>query len=190
MSKTINQALADLVTGLGESSSILSDNMTVSDYIADVETAIKDYAGVTAEAIIDDSVASETKTYSSSKIESLIPENELPAVSATDNGKVLGVSGGAWGKRNPYIDIGDAMIDKLFLTQDTAKSILSDGCGTFTQDDIKYFAFLSTVSGNNVTFLSVSRGTNSTVYKSFTFDKTISTTTQVPITTVTVNDPT
>lgn len=74
MSKTINQALADLVTGLGESSSILSDNMTVSDYIADVETAIKDYAGGTAEAIIDDTEASDTKTYSSSKIESLIPE--------------------------------------------------------------------------------------------------------------------
>lgn len=96
MSKTINQALGDLVTGLGESSSILSDNSTVSDYIADVEKAIKDYAGSTAEAIIDDSEASETKTYSSSKIESLIPADELPAVTSADNGKLLGVSSGAW----------------------------------------------------------------------------------------------
>ena len=119
MSKTINQALADLVTGLGESSSILSDNATVSDYIADVEKAIKDYAGATAEAIIDDteasqtktyssskiesiipeiddSASSETKTYSSSKIESLIPADELPAVTVEDNNRVLAVVNGAW----------------------------------------------------------------------------------------------
>lgn len=96
MSKTINQALGDLVTGLGESSSILSDNKTVSDYIADVEKAIKDYAGETADAIIDDSEASETKTYSSSKIESLIPADELPAVTVEDNNRVLAVVNGAW----------------------------------------------------------------------------------------------
>ena len=41
MSKTINEALADLITGLGESSSVLSDNATVSDYIEDLSDAIK-----------------------------------------------------------------------------------------------------------------------------------------------------
>lgn len=106
MSKTINQALADLVLGLGESSSILSDNMTVSDYIADVEKAIKDYAGGTAEALIDDTSASATKTYSSSKIASLIPEAELPTPSAGNNGKVAtvvsdGEGGYTWGAEMP-----------------------------------------------------------------------------------------
>ena len=93
MSKTINQALADLVVGLGADPSVLSDNDTVSDYIEDLVGAIK---GETAD-IIDDTEASETKTYSSSKIASLIPEDELPAVTSADNGKLLGVSSGAWG---------------------------------------------------------------------------------------------
>ena len=48
------------------------------------------------ESEIDDSEASETKTYSSSKIASLIPANELPVVTSADNGKLLGVSSGAW----------------------------------------------------------------------------------------------
>ena len=86
MSKTINQALADLVTGLGESSSILADNKTVSDYIADVEKAIKDYAGSTAEALIDDTASSEAKTYSSSKISSLIPSDKIAIGKGTMDG--------------------------------------------------------------------------------------------------------
>lgn len=73
MSKTINKAMADLVLGLGADPSVLSDNSTVSDYIEDLAGAIK---GET-EALIDDSEASETKTYSSSKIESLIPDNVI-----------------------------------------------------------------------------------------------------------------
>ena len=141
MSKTINQALADLVTGLGESSSILADNKTVSDYIADVETAIKDYAGATAEALIDDtassetktyssskivslipaiddSEASETKTYSSSKIESLIPEAELPRVTTSDRGKVLAVvpdgNNMKWGKTGGVMILTGSIADGVF----------------------------------------------------------------------------
>lgn len=41
MSKTINQALKDLILGLGADPSVLSDNSTVSDYIEDLTGAIK-----------------------------------------------------------------------------------------------------------------------------------------------------
>lgn len=41
MSKTINEALKDLITGLGADPSVLSDNSTVSDYIEDLTDAIK-----------------------------------------------------------------------------------------------------------------------------------------------------
>ena len=47
MSKTINEALKDLFIGLGGDPSQLADNSTVSDYIADLESAIK--AAATAE---------------------------------------------------------------------------------------------------------------------------------------------
>ena len=96
MAKTINEALKDLFLGLGGSSSALSDNSTVSDYIEDLESAIKASAGSAAEDLIDDSESSETKTYSSSKIESLIPAPELPTVAAANNGQVLAVVDGAW----------------------------------------------------------------------------------------------
>ena len=73
MSKTINQALADLVTGLGESSSVLADNSTISDYIGDLEDAIKKCAAAEAGDV-------------------------LPAVTAEDDGSLLGVSSGKWAK--------------------------------------------------------------------------------------------
>ena len=92
MSKTINEAMSDLVIGLGADPSVLSDNSTVSDFIEDLAGAIK---GETS-AIIDDSEASADTTYSSSKIESLIPEAELPEVTADNNGQVLAVVNGAW----------------------------------------------------------------------------------------------
>ena len=96
MGKTINEALKDLFIGLGGNSSALSDNDSVSDYIEDLESAIKASAGGAAEYLIYDSAASETKTYSSSKIVSLIPAPELPEVAATNNGQVLAVVNGAW----------------------------------------------------------------------------------------------
>ena len=68
--KTINQALKDLFLGLGGNPSALSDNTSVSDYIEDLESAIK---GAASGAQIDDTTASESTVYSSSKTESLIP---------------------------------------------------------------------------------------------------------------------
>ena len=68
--KTINQALKDLFLGLGGDSSALADNSSCSDYIEDLESAIK---GAASGAQIDDTAPSETKVYSSSKVESLIP---------------------------------------------------------------------------------------------------------------------
>ena len=94
--KTINEALKDLFIGLGGNSSALADNDSVSDYIEDLESAIKTSASGAASDLIDDSEASESKTYSSSKIVSLIPSPELPAVAAANNGQVLAVVNGAW----------------------------------------------------------------------------------------------
>ena len=90
--KTIKQAIEDLFLGLGGSASALADNVDTSDVIDDLESAIKGCVG----GVIDDTASSSSKTYSSSKIESLIPEAELPAVTVDDNGKVLAVVEGAW----------------------------------------------------------------------------------------------
>lgn len=94
--KTINQALKDLFLGLGGDSSALADNSSVSDYVEDLESAIKGAASGAAEDLIDDSAASTDTTYSSTKIESLIPTDELPSVTIADNGKILAVANGAW----------------------------------------------------------------------------------------------
>ena len=94
--KTINQALKDLFLGLGGNESALADNTSASDYIEDLESAIKATASDAAGDLIDDTEASETKAYSSSKVESLIPAPELPEVTTDDNGKILAVVAGEW----------------------------------------------------------------------------------------------
>ena len=97
--KTINQALKDLFLGLGGDSSALADNSSVSDYIEDLESAIK---GAAAGAQINDETASTTTVYSSSKTEDLIEAiPSLPSVTSEDIGKVLSVvsdgeSGAEW----------------------------------------------------------------------------------------------
>lgn len=90
--KTINEALKALFLGLGGNAEALADNEVIGDYVEDLESAIKATAGDT----IDDSEASETTTYSSSKIESLIPADELPDVSDVADGAILAVVNGAW----------------------------------------------------------------------------------------------
>lgn len=104
--KTINQALKDLFLGLGGNPSALSDNTSVSDYIEDLEGAIEGKASDIAGDMIDDTTASESTVYSSSKVESLIPTDELPSVSSEDINQVLtvvsdGESGAKWDKAAP-----------------------------------------------------------------------------------------
>lgn len=98
--KTINQALKDLFLGLGGDSSALADNSSVSDYIEDLESAIKGAASGGAQ--IDDTTASKETVFSSSKTEELI-EGVLPTVEAADIGEALivesdGEGGAQWGK--------------------------------------------------------------------------------------------
>lgn len=106
--KTINQALKDLFLGLGGDSSALADNSSVSDYIEDLESAIK---GAASGAQIDDETASTTTVYSGSKTEELINGIEtLPSVAVGDIGKVLtvvsdGEGGATWEESTPNIPV-------------------------------------------------------------------------------------
>lgn len=100
---TVNEALKSLILALGGDPESMYDNTTVSDYIKDLETAMQ--AGGSG-VKIDDTTASDSTVYSSSKTESLIPEipePELPAVTSEDIGEALivesdGEGGAQWGK--------------------------------------------------------------------------------------------
>lgn len=96
MAKTMNEALKDVFLSLGGNPSELSDNQTVSDYIEDLGSAIKAEASSASEDMIDDETASDSKTFSSNKILSILPGAELPEVTEANNGQVLAVSGGEW----------------------------------------------------------------------------------------------
>lgn len=116
--KTINQALKDLFLGLGGDPSALADNTSVSDYIADLESAIK--AAATAEL----PTPAEANV---GKVATVI-ENEgayswgaetpsgLPAVAASDNYKSLIVSGGEWIKQGQLEVSGSATGNTITLT--------------------------------------------------------------------------
>ena len=126
--KTINQALEGLYKGLGGDPSALADNSTCSDYIADLESAIK---GAASGAQIDDSAPSETKVYSSAKTEELIGSIEtLPDVTADDIGKVLSVvsdgeGGATWSEKTPdepvYIEAVGSGATNIQLSKTTAE---------------------------------------------------------------------
>ena len=214
MSKTINEALADLITGLGESSSVLSDNATVSDYIEDLSDAIKKCAASEAGTIIDDTAASSTKTYSSNKIVELTAK-ELPSVSGSDNGKFLGVSSGAWATVDapaalPSLTAYDD--GKLLVAKNrawvTASNIITTGISSdkvminsdsaalvklFRQNTIIYagnYCFRYYQQNNyDHTFMCIERGTNQTKYHTIVVNENSSEMQRCDITTETVNDP-
>lgn len=120
MSKTINEALKDLFIGLGGDPSQLADNSTVSDYIADLESAIK--AAATA---------------------------ELPTPGVSNVGKVATVveneSVYSWGamdipKELPELDPEDdngVILQALFTDPEDEDSL------AWVKTDRKYYPFLS-----------------------------------------------
>jgi len=87
----MTDAFKKVFLGLGGNPKELAENNDVGDYIVDLEGAIKEYVDNKTEDLIDDSNASESTTYSSSKINSLIPENELPTPVEANIGKVATV---------------------------------------------------------------------------------------------------
>ena len=105
--KTINQALKDLFLGLGGDPSALADNSTISDYIEDLESAIKGAASgelpeVTADDIGDVLAVVSDGASGASWGKGEIP-SELPSVEAADIGEALivesdGEGGAQWGK--------------------------------------------------------------------------------------------
>ena len=94
--KTINQALKDLFLGLGGDASALADNTSVSDYIADLESAIKTAATAElptpAEANVGKvaTVIENEGAYSWGAEEVVVPQ-ELPTPAVDDIGKVVSV---------------------------------------------------------------------------------------------------
>ena len=195
--KTINDALKDLFLALGGDATELSDNTKISDYIEDLKGALKDAIDEGAEEIIDDSTTSETKTYSSSKIESLIPAPELPSVSSSDNGRFLGVSGGKWAKVNApspnvkYYSLTDVATNPRLSTTESFFDIVShifDGDVIYInyEKEPNYIscmpigfnysnASMSQSSINGVIFVGkyTDNGTVKTVYLTVNSDKTV-----------------
>ena len=70
----MTDAFKKIFLGLGGDPKELAENNDVGDYILDLESAIKK----TASDVINDAEASDDTTYSSNKIESLIPEVKDP----------------------------------------------------------------------------------------------------------------
>ena len=130
--KTINQALKDLYTGLGGDPQALADNSTCSDYIEDLESAIK---GAASGAQIDDETASTTTVYSSEKTEKLVNSIEsLPSVAVGDIGEALivesdGEGGAQWGK--------GAVPQEITIFDGTISGSTFTLTGNYTKQDVK-----------------------------------------------------
>lgn len=202
MSKTINQALSDLVIGLGGDPSVLTDNDTVSDYIEDLKDAIKECASGESEALIDDTEASEAKTYSSSKIESLIPANELPEPKSADNGKIATIvkDGNTykWGVVNQLSVYTGRVGNTNVFTLDDNSPRRNPTTGipmilTAYLNTGEYLTFTARhdSNANTTVFTAVTRGTNSTTYHTITkpLDWSDTSLNGATYSSVTINDP-
>lgn len=125
--KTISQALKDLFLGLGGDSSALADNTSASDYIQDLESAIK----------------------------GMIPENELPTPEAADIGKVVSVvsdgeSGAEYSLETPASGGGDDVkTERVLSVTVTGSSVQSILINELTRADIINFV---TPPANTVKF--------------------------------------
>jgi hypothetical protein len=76
----MTDAFKKIFLGLGGDPKELAENNDVGDYILDLEGAIKKTASDAVGEVINDSEVSDTTTYSSNKIESLIPSGEYEVV--------------------------------------------------------------------------------------------------------------
>ena len=215
MSKTINEARKDVFLNLGGNPSELSDNSTVSDYIEDLGSAIKAEASSASEALIDDTKKGAKTTYSSNKIESIVPVIDDTTASATkvySSSKVASLIPEGSTEERGYVfgssTIGNAKT-KLIPMRETIPFYMLMGdnvmlmkTGKKTNDEdyvLEVVDFNNNVSyvfhRQNLRFspsvwVNVSRTQNATVYKSFEIADTDGDGDMKPITTVTVNDPT
>ena len=140
--KTINQALKDLYLGLGGDPSALTDNSTVSDYIEDLESAIKGAASgelpeVTADDIGDVLAVVSDGASGAEWGKGEIP-SELPSVTSEDIGDVLtvvsdGESGAEWAKGS--ISIPEQNVVYFYVT--AANSTPNTGSSVTLLDDKK-----------------------------------------------------
>lgn len=138
--KTINQALKDLFLGLGGDSSALADNSSVSDYIEDLESAIKGAASgelpeVTAEDIGDVLAVVSDGESGAQWGKGEIP-SELPSVEAADIGEALivesdGEGGAQWGKGTISVP------QEITIFDGTISGSTFTLTGDYTKQDVK-----------------------------------------------------
>ena len=148
------------------------------------------WAAKLPESVIDDEEASESKTYSSSKIASLIPADELPAVTTADNSKLLGVSSGAW----------SALVQKSIIPSDKATNsgsnaimILQSGeyinANFFALNISGDFYYRQRNSGSKSEWVHFGFGVNSSEMRYFTLNDTDAQMSIISLTTISIENP-